>query len=160
MRLIGQELGYSHGSLYYHFKDKAELFCALVIQDYILLNKMLSDVLTEMPTAGSMRLETIMMRFIQFGLDYPHHYEIMFLISDLDLKQYSQPEQHKLFERFSAVVWEATGKSEKSHPDIPLFIFLAMHGFITHHVHNRVKYEDIEQAALNHVKFICASLNL
>ena len=27
MRKIATELGYSHGSIYYHFKNKAELLC-------------------------------------------------------------------------------------------------------------------------------------
>jgi AcrR family transcriptional regulator len=145
--------------LYYHFKDKAELFCALVIQDYIMLNKMLSDVLTNLPPAGFSRLETVMIRFIEFGLNFPNHYEIMFLMSDAELKRYSQPEQKQLFERFSAVVWEASGKCKEEYPDIPLFLFLSMHGFVTHHVHTASNFEEIEQKAKEHVKFLCRGLS-
>lgn len=41
MRSIGQHLGYSHGSLYYHFKEKAELFYAIVVEDFNYLGHLL-----------------------------------------------------------------------------------------------------------------------
>ncbi|ANE48805.1 TetR family transcriptional regulator [Paenibacillus swuensis] len=159
MRCIGQELGYSHGSLYYHFKDKAELFCALVAQDYILLNKLLSDVLTEAPEQGMTRLEMIMLKFIRFGLEYPNHYEIMFLIADADLKKYSEPEQRLLYERFSSLVWEASGRTCDKANNYAYYLFLSMHGFVTHHVHGTIPYDQIELTAREHVKFLCRGLS-
>ncbi|MFD2611002.1 TetR/AcrR family transcriptional regulator [Paenibacillus gansuensis] len=159
MRYIGQELGYSHGSLYYHFKDKAELFCALVAQDYVLLNKMLTDGLTEPPEDGMTRLEMIMLKFIQFGLDYPHHYEIMFLISDSDLKKYSEPEQKLLYDRFSALVWEASGSTCDQTNNYAFYLFLSLHGFITYHVHSGSNFGDIGPSAKEHVKFLCRGLS-
>lgn len=45
MRKIAKELGYSHGALYYHFKNKAELFYALVADGFLLLNQRLEEVM-------------------------------------------------------------------------------------------------------------------
>src|SRR6478609_6565172 len=41
MRKIAQELNYSHGALYYHFQNKAELFYAIISRDFSLLNELL-----------------------------------------------------------------------------------------------------------------------
>ncbi len=34
MRSIAKAMGYSHGALYYHFNEKAELFYALIKEDF------------------------------------------------------------------------------------------------------------------------------
>ena len=47
MRKIAQELNYSHGALYYHFKNKAELFYAIISRDFSLLNKLLIQIMNE-----------------------------------------------------------------------------------------------------------------
>ena len=85
MRSIGQQLGYSHGSLYYHFKDKAELFYALVQEDFRILGHLFERVLSQSPADGMSKLEQVMLEFISYGLNHPHHYEIMFMTRDEDI---------------------------------------------------------------------------
>lgn len=47
MRSVAKELGYSHGAIYYHFKDKAELFSAIVVEDFSRLSGKLQNLMQE-----------------------------------------------------------------------------------------------------------------
>jgi len=161
MRSIGQELGYSHGSLYYHFKDKAELFYAIVVEDFTTLDQRLSDILKQPPSEGFSTLEKVMLEFIRFGLESRHHYEIMFLISDPELQRYSRPEQTQLFSHFSSVVSEAANHelpSFASYAKLPLSLFFSLHGFITHYIHSNKSFMEISDEAREHVRFLCRGL--
>lgn len=161
MRSIGKELGYSHGAIYYHFKEKAELFYAMIKDDFILLNRLLAEVLDTSDADAPSKMEQAMLAFIRFGLDYPHHYELMFLINDPELKGYSQPEQIQCFEQFSAVVHEADkeqGFVLNPRENVPWFLFLSVHGFITHYIHARRKFSQVEQRAQEHVRFLSSCL--
>ena len=47
MRQIAKELNYSHGAIYYHFQNKAELFYALVEEHFGLLEQELDRIMVE-----------------------------------------------------------------------------------------------------------------
>ena len=47
MRQIAKELNYSHGAIYYHFQNKAELFYALVEEHFGLLEQELDRIMSE-----------------------------------------------------------------------------------------------------------------
>src|SRR5690625_5715271 len=47
MRQIANKINCSHGAIYYHFKNKAELFYALVEDHFSILNKKVVEVLQE-----------------------------------------------------------------------------------------------------------------
>ncbi|MGG4392722.1 TetR/AcrR family transcriptional regulator [Paenibacillus thiaminolyticus] len=157
MRSIGQHLGYSHGSLYYHFKDKAELFYALVREDFNRLERLFERVLNQTPSEGLSKMEQVLLEFIRFGLDHPHHYEIMFMTRDEELLAYARTEQARCLEMFSTIVRQAmagNAHSEQERHNIPLSIFLAMHGFISFYIQDQVTYEEIKPAALAHIRFL------
>ncbi|RJG22591.1 TetR/AcrR family transcriptional regulator [Paenibacillus thiaminolyticus] len=157
MRSIGQHLGYSHGSLYYHFKDKAELFYALVREDFNRLERLFERVLNQTPSEGLSKMEQVMLEFIRFGLDHPHHYEIMFMTRDEELLAYARTEQARCLDMFSTIVRQAMAghaHSEQERHNIPLSIFLAMHGFISFYIQDQVTYEEIKPAALAHIRFL------
>ena len=85
MRQIAKKLGCSHGAIYYHFKNKAELFYALVVNHFDMLETKLDEILTK-EIAPIEKLRTIMLGFIEFGLTYQSHYEIMFLKKDPEVR--------------------------------------------------------------------------
>jgi len=93
MRSIGQHLGYSHGSLYYHFKEKAELFYAIVVEDFNTVAALLGQVMKRPPEEGMTRVEQLVMEFIRFGIDHPYQYEIMFMIRDEELLAYCRADK-------------------------------------------------------------------
>ena len=74
MRQVAKELGYSHGAIYYHFKNKAELFFALVEEHFHMLDQVLDRILEEELDTLE-KLKKVMLGFIEFGLTYQSHYE-------------------------------------------------------------------------------------
>ncbi|MCM3338401.1 TetR/AcrR family transcriptional regulator [Paenibacillus sp. MER TA 81-3] len=158
MRSIGQQLGYSHGSLYYHFKDKAELFYALVQEDFMRLGRLFERVVNQAPSDGLSKMEQVMMEFVRFGLEHPHHYEIMFMTRDEELLAYARTEQGRCLEMFSTIVRQSLTSnmhSDQERHNIPLSLFLAMHGFISFYIQDQVTFEEVKPAALAHVRFLC-----
>ncbi|WP_068776188.1 TetR/AcrR family transcriptional regulator [Paenibacillus sp. FJAT-26967] len=161
MRSIAKAMGYSHGALYYHFKEKAELFNALIMQDFSDLLQRQRQTIVESAVLGVPLLQKLMMEFIQFGLDNPHHYEIMFMIRDEELRQYSRSEQAKCFDLFSTVVRQIVAGQPDSAEQayrIPWNLFMSMHGFISYSIHYGQTFEEMERMAEEHVEMLCTNL--
>lgn len=158
MRSIGQQLGYSHGSLYYHFNDKAELFYAIAQDDFQNLGRLFERTMSHSPNDGMTRLEHVMLEFIQYGLTHPHNYEIMFMTRDEELLAYAHTEQGRCMELFYAIVRQSLGpqgKSEQERHHIPRSLFLALHGFVSYYIQDNVSYDEVKPAAIAHVRFLC-----
>ncbi len=49
-------------------------------------------------------LQKLMMEFVWFGLSNPNHYEMMFMINEPELQQYSRTEQAQCLEMFAIVI--------------------------------------------------------
>ncbi|WP_151732967.1 TetR/AcrR family transcriptional regulator ['Paenibacillus yunnanensis' Narsing Rao et al. 2020] len=161
MRSIGQHLGYSHGSLYYHFKEKAELFYAIVVEDFNYVAALLNQVMYKPLEPGMTRVEQLIMEFIRFGLDHPHQYEIMFMIRDEELLTYCRAEQGRCFELFAGIVrrhMKDEGYVTEDWQSVPLTLFLSAHGFISYYIQDKVSFDDIRPIALSHVKVLSRSL--
>ncbi|ANF96053.1 TetR/AcrR family transcriptional regulator [Paenibacillus bovis] len=161
MRSIGQHLGYSHGSLYYHFKEKAELFYAIVMEDFDHLCYLLQEVKEAPEQPEWNKVERLLIEFIRFGLDNAHQYEIMFMIRDEELLSYCRAEQARCFELFSSIVrqhMDVTEHTLEAMHTVPLSLFLSIHGFISYYIQDRVTYDEIRPAAIAHVKTLCRVL--
>jgi AcrR family transcriptional regulator len=161
MRSIGQHLGYSHGSLYYHFKEKAELFYAIVVEDFNHVAALLGQVMNKPPEEGMTRVEQLIMEFIRFGLDHPYQYEIMFMIRDEELLAYCRAEQGRCFDLFSSIVrrhMKEEGYVSEDWQNVPLTLFLSAHGFISYYIQDKISFDDVKEAALAHIKVLCRSL--
>lgn len=158
MRSISQQLGYSHGSLYYHFKDKAELFYAIVQEDFYRLGRLFERMLASSATDGMSKLEQAMLEFIRYGLNNPHHYEIMFMTRDEEILAYARTEQGRCLEIFSTIVRQSLStqlSNEQDRHNIPRTLFLAMHGFISYYIQDQISFEEVKPAASAHVRFLC-----
>lgn len=161
MRMIATKLGYSHGALYYHFKEKAELFCALVAEDFIRLNELLQEVVAAgAALPGRSLLEKVMLEFIRFGLENKKHYEIMFMIDDPDLRRYAQPEKDRSYLLFAGVVSEQLQRMNGRPADARTVwsLFLSLHGFVSYYVETDQSYDDLRGLAERHAAFLCDGL--
>src|SRR5690606_18930731 len=85
MRQIAKELNYSHGAIYYHFTNKADLFYAMVVQDFELLNSVLNQIINQ-EISPEEKVKKILLGYIEFGLTHRSQYELMFLINDEEVK--------------------------------------------------------------------------
>lgn len=151
MRKIAQELNYSHGALYYHFKNKAEIFYAIISKDFSTLTERLLEVKKEDST-NKEKIELILLSFIQFGLDHPHHYELMFMTRDSEVQSHlakGPDESYMLF---------ANTLSELCDGKLTIqeiwCLFLSLHGFVATYCRNEQSYEAVESLAKAHVSFL------
>ncbi|GEN34505.1 MULTISPECIES: TetR/AcrR family transcriptional regulator [Aneurinibacillus] len=156
MRQIARELGYSHGSIYYHFENKAELFYALVSEGFALLNKVLDDIMAQEEKTPGEKLEDILVGYIEFGLTHQSHYEVMFLIKDQEVKSYLQQEPNLSYEKFAKAIYALSGK--KASVTKIWSVFLALHGFVAHYYKTENTFANAEPAARSHARFLLRGL--
>ncbi|TBL69327.1 TetR/AcrR family transcriptional regulator [Paenibacillus thalictri] len=161
MRSIAKTMGYSHGALYYHFKEKAELFHALVSDDFNMLLSRSHDIIGRTRLGEMAQLERLMLEFIKFGLENPNHYEIMFMIKDPELQQYSRTEKAQCLDLFATVVRAILTKRADADDRIysaPWSLFMSMHGFISYSINFNQTYDEVKKLAEAHVKYLCEGL--
>ncbi|MBO1005359.1 TetR/AcrR family transcriptional regulator [Pseudogracilibacillus auburnensis] len=151
MRQIASEMTCSHGAIYYHFKNKAELFYALVEDHFSLLDKRMDEILEEQ-TENKDKLKKLLLGFIEFGLNYQSHYEIMFLIKDKEVLHFLNENPTKTYEKFANAIAQLSEK-QLSIQEI-WSIFLSLHGFVSHYLRHIVGFTEVEEMAKFHVKMV------
>ncbi|WP_100332601.1 TetR/AcrR family transcriptional regulator [Bacillus xiapuensis] len=155
MRQIAKKLNYSHGAIYYHFKNKAALFFALVEANFSSLNEMLEEVMASSLSAEE-KLENVLLGFIEYGMTNQSDYEIMFLIQDKELKRYTENAPDASYERFAAAIRELC-PGQVTLKDTWL-LFLSLHGFVTMYCRSGQTMADVEELAQAHVKFLLKAI--
>jgi AcrR family transcriptional regulator len=77
IRRIADKVDCSPGILYHYFKDKPEIMAQLIRETFVKLHGKLSAILND--SAPSLELlRRGLRKYIEFGLDHPHHYAILF----------------------------------------------------------------------------------
>lgn len=156
MRSIAKQLGSSHGALYYHFNNKAELFYAIVEMDFVTLNNLLEEAV-EGPGDDSTKLHQLFLNFIEFGLNHQNQYEIMFIVRNTEVNGLSQNAANLCYENFAQSV-QLLVKKQLAVVDV-WSVFLALNGFVTHFRGYVGSFEEVRGVAESHVKFILKGLN-
>lgn len=152
MREIARKLGYSHGAIYYHFKNKAELFSNLVVQDFHLLDEKLEEIVSQ-----PYEVRDILLGFIQFGMMHPHHFEVMFLMKDLGELYDVQQKPMESFEKFAHYVSQVEKKF--IHPQQIWSLFISVFGFVTYYHGTEQTYEDVKGLAETHVSILVKGIS-
>ncbi|MEH7122407.1 TetR/AcrR family transcriptional regulator [Bacillus sp. JJ1773] len=156
MRSIAKQLDCSHGALYYYFKNKAELFYAIIEEYFMNLNRLIEEIV-EAPEDSHIKLQKILIGFIEFGLNHQSQYEMMFMIRNTEVNALSQEAANLSYGKFAQAVQSlATNKLLIS--DI-YSSFIALHGFVSHYRGHVSGFEEAKEAAHLHVKFIFKALN-
>ncbi|WP_281253834.1 TetR/AcrR family transcriptional regulator [Terribacillus aidingensis] len=149
MRDIAKDLGCSHGALYYHFKNKAALFSEVLAFYFDELNLLID---LTMKQEKNDKLQELLLGFLRFGLNYPYQYELMFLLKSEEVDSLMQQPAAASYEKFAAAVKKASGKDLQN--DMIYSIFLALHGFVSLHLHRVPNFEGAAKAAAVHVDFL------
>ncbi|MDR6553838.1 TetR/AcrR family transcriptional regulator [Paenibacillus qinlingensis] len=163
MRSIAKAMGYSHGALYYHFNEKAELFYALIKDDFASLLQRQKEMIVREHGFSVNLLQKLMMEFVWFGLSNPNHYEMMFMINEPELQQYSRTEQAQCLDMFAIVIREVLKDQpglESRKYTLPWNIFMSLHGFISYCIQFKLSYEEARKLADEHIRLICVSLDV
>jgi len=77
VRRIAEKAGCSAGILYHYFDDKAAIMAELVRETFHRLNARMRQV-SEDTSPPIDRLRRALRTYIEFGLDHPHHYGVLF----------------------------------------------------------------------------------
>jgi AcrR family transcriptional regulator len=149
MRGIAKDLGCSHGALYYHFKNKTTLFSEVLAFYFDELNLLIDLTVKQ---AENDKLQELFLAFLRFGLNYPHQYELMFLLKSEEMDSLMQQSATASYEKFAAAVREASGKELQN--EAIYSIFLALHGFVSLHLHRIPSFEGVAKSAAVHVDFL------
>ena len=94
MRRIAERIEYSPTTIYLYFKDKAELLDQICHETFARLVQHLNRIL-EQPDDPLERLRRGLMAYIQFGLENPQHYRVVFMMphpEGFDRLKYLQPD--------------------------------------------------------------------
>ncbi|WAA11386.1 TetR/AcrR family transcriptional regulator [Fervidibacillus albus] len=151
VRQIAKQIGCSHGAIYYHFKNKAELFYAFVEDYFELLQQKLNEILARDGDEHE-KLRDILLSYIEFGMTYQSHYEIIFLIKDEDVQYFLNEKPNIVYETFAKSV--AHLSNHKLSVKEIWSIFLSLHGFVTEYLRIETNYNRVKDAAESHVDFL------
>lgn len=88
MRKIAGAIGYSATSIYLHFENKDALIHALIEEGMDQLLEALKAVEAAHPADPIARLQALCRRFVDFGLENPEYYEIMFMLHPERMDRY------------------------------------------------------------------------
>lgn len=155
MRSIAKELGCSHGAIYYHFKNKAEIFYAILSDYFSELNNTLDENMNG-PEDHNTKLVNVFVGFMAFGLNNQSQYELMFIMRDSEIDGLSQEAANLSYEKFAQSV-RSLSTTELLISDIHS-TFIALHGFVAHYRHYVKNYEEAKKAVDVHAKFLMKAL--
>ena len=88
MRKIARDIGYSATSIYLHFENKDALIHTLIEEGMDRLLEMLKAAEAAHPGDPAVRLEMTCRRFVEFGLENPEYYELMFMLHPEAMERY------------------------------------------------------------------------
>ena len=94
MRKIADAIGYSATSIYLYFDNKDALLHALIHEGMMQLHEELAGAAAEYDEDPVGRLRALCRCFIDFGLENPKYYEIMFQLRPERMKRYP-PEKYR-----------------------------------------------------------------
>ncbi len=78
IRSIAAKVGASPGILYHYFEDKQDIMAHLVRETFHLLSARLEKIRADEAPVRE-RLRRGLRAYIDFGLEYPHHYTVLFM---------------------------------------------------------------------------------
>ena len=94
MRKIADAIGYSATSIYLYFDSKDALLHALIHEGMMRLQEQLGETAAGFPDTPVERLQALCRTFIDFGLENPEYYEIMFQLRPERMERYP-PEKYR-----------------------------------------------------------------
>jgi len=102
MRDLAKAIGYSPGTIYLHFRDKEDLLYCLVEESFAKLYAAIRQV--EGRAGGVSQLKKQLRVYVDFGLRYPHHYHLAFMMRSVRDSRSRQSMPHPAFEELRKTV--------------------------------------------------------
>lgn len=155
MRAIAKELNCSHGAIYYHFANKAELFYAVISQYFDEVNALLKSALL---AEGDSRSKTmaVFTGFIEFGLNHQSQYQFMFMMRNNEVDPLAQKAANESYEQFAQTLQQI--HQQKLSIAKIYSVFISLHGFVSFFHGGVENYDEAKETAIMHSKFLLDAL--
>ena len=145
MRKIAQKIEYSPGTIYHHFKDKGELLLALHDKAFECKINALFVAVQHIPDPMD-RLVATGRAYIQYGLDNPQDYELMFILhcamDELALREEFWKDGAMAIDMLKQTIAECQQAGyirPDADPDaLSLMLWAQVHGLVTLHNSDRL----------------------
>ncbi|NBB87775.1 MAG: TetR family transcriptional regulator [Bacteroidetes bacterium] len=159
MRKIAKKIGYSATTIYLHFENKDALFHALIDEGMNRLYESLYDVHAQYADAPVERLRALCRQYIQFGLDEPEYYEVMFMLHPEHMERYPAAKYRRArrnLDLFAQALEDGVTEGVMAVQNSRVAAsstWAALHGTVTLLIAQRV------DARINHEAFITAAID-
>lgn len=156
MRKIARKIGYTPTTIYLYFKDKADLLNQICEGTFAQLTRNLIAI-GKLSVSPLERLRLGLLEYIQFGLQHPNHYEIVFNIpvSHGPESSFEQSQGKAAFDtlRSSVAACMMNGSIKKADAEVvSQTLWAGVHGvtslLITHKGFPFVRHEDLIESVL------------
>jgi len=139
LRQVAEEIGYSATTIYLYFRDKDELLFYVVVEGFREFGQQLEEGYRS-STDPVERLLNIGRAYVQFGLDHPMHYRLMF-IQRGDFLERPPPEGFESvldsFDILQRAVGEAMSAGTLPKGDVEAYsstLWVSVHGLVSLHL--------------------------
>ncbi|WP_412062622.1 TetR/AcrR family transcriptional regulator [Rubrivirga sp. IMCC45206] len=144
MRKIAGSVGCSATSIYLHFDNKDALTHALISEGMDRLHAAL-EAAEAGHTAPADRLDALSRAYVQFGLDNPEYYEVMFQLHPERMARYPVEDYRRArrnVQRFGTALADGVADGSLRSPSDPdvasAVLWTALHGLVSLHLARRV----------------------
>lgn len=151
IRKIASRIEYSPGVIYLHFKDKDELFLALHDKAFECKMKALFHSVQDIADPLE-RLQATGKSYLQYGIDNPQDYELMFILS-CTMEALATKEEfwkdgamaiNMLKENIKACIDAGYFRKDINLDEISLLLWSQVHGLVSLYVKERLNIYDME----------------
>jgi AcrR family transcriptional regulator len=149
IRKVAQAAGYTHGTIYLHFRDKDDLLSQLSEEQF----RVLLERLRALPRSldARARVAAALRQFVLYGLEFPNHYHLMFSIRLPHLAHGDERRFGPMAEQVYGFVYDSLSKAAARgvlapadpHADT-LALIAAVHGVIELHKSGVMDRRDAE----------------
>lgn len=160
LRKIAREIDVSATSIYLHFENKDELVHTLMEEAIERLNNQLEKSITTLDDPIS-KLETLAHEYINFALEHPREYQVIYLISSEEMTRYPKEKFRKArkgYEIVTDVLKEGveSGLIAEQKPRIAAYTFWAqLHGVmsvvLSKRLDTRIDQKEFIEEAIDHI---------
>lgn len=160
MRKIARAIDYSATSIYLYFDSKDALLHALIDEGMDRLYKKLKEEAEKYPEDSVARLEALCTCFVEFGLDNPEYYEIMFLLHPEHMERYPAEKYRRARRNLDVIAATLAEGDEKGVFDVEdtrvsaSTVWASLHGAVSlllaERIDVRIDREEFIEATIQH----------
>jgi AcrR family transcriptional regulator len=160
LRKIAREIGVSATSIYLHFENKDGLIHSLMEEAIERLNTQL-EAQIDVSEDPITKLEALAREYVNFALNHPREYQVIYLISSDEMTRYPKEKFRKARRGYEIVisVFEqgvASGLIAEDKPRIAAYTFWAqLHGVmsvvLSKRLDNRIDQTDFIEESIDHI---------